>query len=58
MFKNLSILVEDFHRILLFKDIHNYASIRESNNTKITSKYNVLSYLPEFIHTQFLTLVG
>ena len=38
--------VKEYWKILLFKDIYNFAGIKESQPEKVSLQYNIVEHLP------------
>ena len=47
MFQYLDLIPEEFWRILLFKDSHNFGGVKESVNNRCTTVWNISKHLPE-----------
>ena len=58
MFAFIALTPSEYWRILLFKDIYNFGGIRESNPTKIATKWDICLHLPEATQKKFRLIVG
>ena len=58
MFAFLNLEVVDYWRILLFKDYYNFGGIKESDFSKVASRWDIALHLPEAIQRKFLYIVG
>lgn len=57
LFKFISLSPQEYWKILLFKDYHNYAGIRESNDNSCDFNYNVCLHLPEGVRDKFKFII-
>lgn len=58
MYQFMDIIPEEFWSILLFKDNYNYGGVKESQNDRCTTVWNISKHLPEALQTEFRRLVG
>ena len=58
LFAFIQLTPVDYWRILLFKDMYNYGGIKEGNNKKVTSKWDIALHLPEAIQKKFVLTIG
>jgi len=47
LFAYITLNPVEYHKILLFKDLYNYGSIKESNPNIISAKWDISHHLPE-----------
>lgn len=58
MFQYLDIIPDEYWRILLFKDTYNFGGVKESQNERCTTVWNISKHLPEALQGEFRRLVG
>ena len=47
MFHYIELTPEEYWRILLFKDTYNHGGVKESQNDRCTTVWNISMHLPE-----------
>lgn len=54
LFCNVNFVPSEYWKILLFKDGHNHAGIKESNPDKVSNRWDIVEHLPEAVRKKFI----